>query len=145
MFFSQDRKQLREGFFSAWDKQQQQQPLTPLEEIIAGVIKMHPEYQKLVTQKDRHAEREYPPELGETNPFLHMAMHIALHEQISTDRPTGIRDVARQLLEKQKVAHDAEHLMMEQLAEEMWRSQRYNVLPDEQAYLTQLQELVRQL
>ncbi len=145
MFFSQDRKQLREGFFDAWEKQQQQQPLTPLEEIIAGVIKMHPEYQKLVTQKSTHAEREYPPELGETNPFLHMAMHIALHEQISTDRPAGIREIARQLLEKQKVAHDAEHLMMEQLAEEMWRSQRYNVLPDEQAYLTQLQERVRQL
>ncbi|MCF6217743.1 MAG: DUF1841 family protein [Gammaproteobacteria bacterium] len=145
MFFSQDRKQLRKGFFDAWEKQQQQLPLTPLEEIITGVIKMHPEYQKLIAQKNQHAEREYPPELGETNPFLHMAMHIALHEQISTDRPAGIRDVARQLLEKKKVAHDAEHLMMEQLAEEMWRSQRYNVLPDEQAYLAQLQELARQL
>ena len=144
MFFPQDRNQLRDGFFDAWHKLQQRQTLTQLEEIITGVIKMHPEYQKLIENRAQSATRDYLPEQGETNPFLHMAMHIALHEQISTDRPTGIREVARQLLAKQKEPHDVEHLMMDHLAEEMWRSQRYNVLPDEQAYLAQLQELLRQ-
>ena len=142
MFFAQDRDQLRQAFFDAWQKLQQRQALTPLEEMINGVIKMHPEYHKLLEQKSQFKEQEYPPELGETNPFLHMAMHIALHEQISTDRPAGIRDVARQLLKKRQQPHDVEHEMMEHLAEEMWRSQRYNVLPDEQAYLLQLQALL---
>lgn len=144
MFFSQDRNQLRDGFFDAWHKLQQRQALTPLEEIISGVIKMHPEYQKLIENRTQSAVRDYLPEQGETNPFLHMAMHIALHEQISTDRPAGIRKVARQLLARHKEPHDVEHLMMDHLAEEMWRSQRYNVLPDEQLYLTQLQELLHQ-
>ncbi len=141
MFFNQDRNQLRQGFFDAWQKQQQRQPLTPLEEMITGVIKMHPEYHKLL-ESSQAMEQEFPPELGATNPFLHMGMHIALHEQISTDRPNGIRDVARQLLAKHKEAHEVEHMMMEQLGEEMWRSQRYNVLPDELRYLQQLRELL---
>ncbi|MDE5014735.1 DUF1841 family protein, partial [Francisella tularensis subsp. holarctica] len=32
-------------------------------------------------------------------------------------------------------------IMIDYLAEEMWKSQTYNPLPDEQNYLTQLQEL----
>ena len=142
MFFNQNRDELRQGYFDAWQKQMNKQPLTPLEEVIAGVIKMHPEYHKVLMDQDKSSEREYPPELGESNPFLHMGMHIALHEQISTDRPAGIRDVARGLLTKHKEAHEVEHMMMDLLGEEMWRSQRYNVLPDEQRYLQQLKELL---
>ncbi len=143
MFFGQDRDQLRQGFFDAWSKCQLRQTQTPLEEMISGVIKMHPEYHKLLETEGKSKSLEYPPELGETNPFLHMSMHIALHEQISTDRPKGIRDVARDLIKKHKEVHDVEHMMMECIAEEMWRSQRYNVLPDEQAYLLKLQELTQ--
>ena len=142
MFFNQNRDQLRQGFFDAWQKQLAKQPLTSLEEIIAGVIKMHPEYHKVLMEKEQSSDRDYSPEQGESNPFLHMGMHIALHEQISTDRPAGIRDVARGLLAKHKEAHEVEHMMMELLGEEMWRSQRYNVLPDEQRYLGQLKELL---
>ena len=142
MFFQQNRDQLRDGFFDAWQKQLNQSPLTPLEEMIIGVIKMHPEYHKVLTDKEKSSDRDYSPENGESNPFLHMGMHIALHEQISTDRPSGIRDVARSLLAKHKEAHEVEHMMMELLGEEMWRSQRYNVLPDEQRYLGQLRELL---
>ena len=142
MFFNQNRDQLRQSFFDVWQKQLAKQPLTSLEEIIAGVITMHPEYHKVLMDKEQSSARDYSPEQGESNPFLHMGMHIALHEQISTDRPAGIRDVARGLLAKHKEAHEVEHMMIELLGEEMWRSQRYNVLPDEQRYLGQLQELL---
>ncbi|WP_204318325.1 DUF1841 family protein [Serratia marcescens] len=39
-------------------------------------------------------------ELGETNPFLHMGLHLAVREQVATDRPQGIRTVYTKLIEK---------------------------------------------
>lgn len=94
--FGNDRNQLRQMYKTAWDKFQQQQALSPLETQIAVVIKEHPEYHGLINQLDR----DYLPENGDTNPFLHMGLHLGLREQLSTDRPSGIRQIHQQLLEK---------------------------------------------
>ncbi|MEW5757832.1 MAG: DUF1841 family protein [Pseudomonadota bacterium] len=143
MLFGQDRNELRRFYFQAWKKFCAKQPLEPLEEIVAGVIKMHPEYHELLADEDKGLGRDYHPELDETNPFLHMGMHIALHEQVATDRPAGIRLIAKQLLLRVQDVHAAEHQMMECLAEMIWQAQRANSLPDELAYLRCLRGLVK--
>jgi hypothetical protein len=142
MFFEQDRNQLRQQYYQAWHKHNHRQALEPLEKMLVDVITMHPEYHSLLKEQDKGLDRDYLPEVGETNPFLHMGMHIALHEQVGTDRPAGIRDIARQLLLKYEDSHEAEHKMMECLGEMIWQSQRNNTLPDEQAYLLCLQGLI---
>ena len=111
-----------------------------MQTIIANIIELHPEYHSLLDNENT-LDKNYLPEHGETNPFLHMSMHIALHEQISTDRPTSIKTTYQKLCLQHSSAHDAEHAMMECLGEALWQAQRNQTEPDEQAYLMCLQKL----
>jgi len=133
--FSQDRSQMRKAYIEAWRKFQQKLPMEPLEEIIANVISQHPEYHAIINEDEKNLERDYLPETGDTNPFLHMGMHIAIHEQLVTDRPNGISSAFQQLVMNSGDAHAAEHIVMECLGEMLWRAQRENKMPDEKAYL----------
>ena len=109
--------------------------LTALEGIIADVIRLHPEYHALLDRGDEVLDKDWLPEGGETNPFLHMGMHIAIREQLSIDRPTGIRAAYEALLRKTGDVMQTEHVMLECLGEALWRAQRENRLPDEETYL----------
>ncbi len=141
MFFGQSREQLRQLFIDSWNKHLTSAPMEPIEEMVVAIIAEHPEYHPLLEQPDVALAKEYLPELGETNPFLHMAMHIALREQLSSNRPCGITETYRKLLGKYADPHEVEHRMVECLAEIIWRAQRENKLPDEAAYLECLQKL----
>jgi len=134
MLYGQDRGQLRDMFYSVWRKLVERQPLEPLEAIVAEVIQMHPEYRPTLDDP-AFRERDYLPELGETNPFLHMALHISIREQLGTDRPPGVGAAHAALLAHCGDAHNAEHLMMECLAESLWQAQRNGTAPAEQDYL----------
>lgn len=129
------RTDMRRAFMDVWHKQQTHEPLSALEDIIADIIRRHPEYQPLLTDPDKALDRDWRPEGGETNPFLHMGLHIAIREQLSIDRPAGIKVAYAALLKKAGDPHAAEHLMLECLAETLWRGQREGRLPDDQAYL----------
>lgn len=131
--FGQDREQMRRYFAEVWRKRRESRPLEPLELLIAGVIEQHPEYHGML-EHDR-LDHEYPPELGTTNPFLHMGMHIALKEQLTAGQPAGIATLYRQIATRLGDAHEGEHRMMECLGEALWRAQRDGVMPDEAAYL----------
>ncbi|MGH8398465.1 MAG: DUF1841 family protein [Gammaproteobacteria bacterium] len=132
---SDSRSDTRQTFFDVWYKLQNDEPLTALETIVAEVIRLHPEYQPLLDQPDKVLGYEWRPEGGETNPFLHMGLHIAIREQLSIDRPQGINATYKALLERTRDTHAAEHQMLECLAESLWRAQREGRLPDEEAYL----------
>ncbi|MCG8428368.1 MAG: DUF1841 family protein [Chromatiales bacterium] len=140
--FGNDREQMRRFFTESWRKFKQQQPLQPLEQLIVEVVKKHPEYHALLEIPDKVLDRDYLPEQGETNPFLHLSMHIGLSEQISTDRPAGITALYRQLLEKYQDAHEVEHQLMECLGMMLWEAQRNNTMPDEQKYLECVKSLL---
>ena len=130
-----NRNDIRHTFFGVWRKLQDGAPLTALEGIIADVIRMHPEYHDLLENMEQALEREWLPEGGETNPFLHMGMHIAIREQLSIDRPVGIKAAYEALLQQTGDVMTTEHAMLECLAEALWQAQRENRLPDEAAYL----------
>jgi hypothetical protein len=127
------RDQLRESYAEAWRKHLARLPLTPLESLIADVIALHPEYQTLV--KDAQALRgfEAAANPGE-NPFLHMGLHLAVREQVSIDRPPGVREL-RHTLAARHGEHAAEHALMESLAETLWEAQGSGKAPDEREYL----------
>lgn len=140
MFFGNDRDSLRRHYLSVWEKAKQQQPLTPLERIIAEIIFEHPEYHELLEKGEKNLDKDWLPEGGEANPFLHMGMHIALTEQIQTDRPIGIRDVY-QVFRLREEAHAVQHRMMECLGEALFHAQKTAGVPDEQDYLQCLKRL----
>lgn len=140
--FGGQRDQMRQVFFDAWRKQQSGESLQPLEEMVAGVVRQHPEYHALLNKPESAKEREFTPEGGQTNPFLHMGMHIGLLEQISTDRPQGIAELYRRLCQRLGDTHQAEHQLMECLGRMLWEAQSANRMPDEQAYLDCIRRLV---
>ncbi len=143
MMFGNDRNQLRQYYIDTWDKAQKNQQLEPLEQLIANVISDHPEYQAILSQSDKALEQEYLPEGGESNPFMHMGMHIAIHEQLGSDRPAGIRDLYQKIAIRAGDAHKAEHQMIECLAEMMWQAQRAGKTPDEKHYIKALKKLLK--
>ena len=97
----------------------------------------------MLENAEQHLDKDYNPELGQTNPFLHMALHISIQEQLGTQRPNGIIEIYQRLLEKLKDKHEVEHQMMACLSEMIWQSQQQQTLPDESQYLTCLNKLLR--
>ena len=139
MIFGQDRHELRKMYADAWQKHVDGQPMSPLESLIAGVVAQHPEYQAVLTGGD--LDKDYTPEGGQTNPFLHMGLHLGIREQVATDRPPGIARIYETLAARHGDSHAAEHLMIECLAETLWESQSTNRAPDETLYLERLRRL----
>lgn len=142
MLFGHDRDQLRRMYCEAWQQHRTGLPLDPLQAQIVAVVELHPEYQPLLENPDRALGREYLPELGETNPFLHMGMHLAIRDQVDTDRPAGIRNLYTRLGKKTADMHTFEHRLMECLAETIWQAQHDGTPPDEQRYLRCISAIV---
>jgi len=136
----QSRDEIRQVYLKVWQKMQNQSVLEPLEAIIADVIKLHPEYHSLLETGETAKQKDFSPEDGQTNPFLHMGMHITLREQAGGDRPAGILDIYQKLVQ-QKGIHETEHAMMECLGQTLWNAQRHDAMPDENAYLACLRQL----
>jgi hypothetical protein len=138
----QNRAQLRQMYIEAWQRHRDKLPLEPVQAQIASVIELHPEFHALLADPEA-PNRDFPPELGQTNPFLHLGMHIAVREQIATDRPAGIKAAFEVLLRRAADAHDAEHHVAECLGECLWEAQRAGRPPDEQNYLSRVRRRAR--
>ncbi|MDD2774344.1 MAG: DUF1841 family protein [Gallionella sp.] len=136
MFFNPTRDEARLFLFEAWRKRVSGELLTPLEDLAAQLISKHPEYHAILQDKERYQDRDYAPEQGEINPFLHLMMHLTIEEQISLDQPAGIRGHFTRLTHHFESEHDAQHQMMECLSEMIWQAQRQRTQPDAQIYLT---------
>jgi len=141
--FGNDRTQMRQIYIEAWRKYREGLPSSPLETAIGELVAMHPEYRPMLEAPGDAIDREYLPEGGEGNPFLHLAMHLGLREQVGTDRPAGIAEIHRRLSQRLGDVHEAEHRMMECLAEAIWQAQSAGQAPDDTEYLACLRRLGR--
>jgi hypothetical protein len=133
--FTPSREDARRFYFDVWEKYRRGEPLAGLESIALETLLKHPEYHTVLEHRDRFGDKDYLPEFGETNPFLHMSLHVALTEQISIDQPPGIRGEFERIAAAHGDEHKALHEMMECLTETIWRAQRDNAPPDADAYL----------
>ena len=140
MLYGSDRDDLRRAWVDAWSKSRAGQALEPLERLLCEVIAEHPEYHAALESPDA-LERELPPEAGRSNPFLHMGLHVAIREQLATDRPPGVRALYAAHAPRFADAHRLEHALMECLAETLWDAQREGGVPDEARYLSRVRRL----
>ena len=134
-FDNQSRDELRRVYVEAWRKRRASLPVEPLEAQVADVIELHPEYHGALERGGEMLTRDFTPEGGQSNPFLHMGLHLAVRDQVATDRPAGLRQAFASLAQRLGSAHEAEHRIIECLAEAMWEAQRSGRPPDETAYL----------
>ncbi len=141
IFAGESRAAMRRRYLDAWRKFCAREALGPLEAQLAAVIAEHPEYVAWLESGDQALSAEFTPEGGRQNPFLHMGLHLAIREQVATDRPAGIAALHAALALRRGDAHQAEHAMIEPLAQTLWEAQSSGQAPDEQAYLERLRRL----
>jgi Domain of unknown function (DUF1841) len=137
--FNPSRDEARAFLIDAWTKHRAQQPATALEKMAATLIAMHPEYHATIEDPERHAARDYLPESGDVNPFLHLSLHLAVAEQLAIDQPPGIRAQFERLRTSRGDEHAALHAVLECLGEVIWNAQRLGTAPDAALYLSCLE------
>lgn len=140
MFFNPTRDEARNFLCESWRKRRAGELLTPLEDLAAQLIEKHPEHHAVFEDTQAHLERDYLPEHGAINPFLHLMMHLTIEEQISIDQPAGLRAHFTRLTHKFESEHEAQHAMMECLTEMIWQAQRNGTQPDAAVYLGCLEQ-----
>ena len=131
--YNPSREQVRDFFIDTWRKHRQHEVLTPLESMALDWIIEHDEYHALL-ESPQASQAEFSVEAGQTNPYLHLSMHLAITEQISIDHPPGIRDAYRQLIMRTN-AHDAAHQIMQCLGQVVWEAQRLGTPLDNDTYI----------
>ena len=142
MFYGDKTQDTRQLFYTSWHHYRQNKPLLALEKQLVDVILMHPEYHALLEANTTQQTQTYFPELGQSNPFLHMGLHLAIRDQLATNRPVGITAIYQQLVNKYNDVSIVEHLIMEHLGECLWLAQRNQCMPDEVVYLAACQQLL---
>lgn len=142
MIFSNQRQDIRLFFFETWRKYNNQHSLEPLEQQLIAIILQHSEYHYIFDNPEEFIDRDYSSELGETNPFLHLALHQAIQDQITTNRPAGITSTYQALVKKIGDTHSAEHKIMSILVEALYQAQKQGSF-DEKIYLENIQQLLK--
>lgn len=141
--YSNHRDQYREAFFSSWQKHKAGLPKSRVEQQIIDVIIIHPEYHTYLENPKQYLHQAFEVE---ENPFLHMSFHLALRDQIATNRPVGIVDIVAVLRQQQgdfADLHHIEHLMMMCLSQMLSMAQQGGVMPTDDEYLLALRQLIR--
>ena len=132
--FNPSREEVRRFFCDTWHKTKHGSPLTELEAIARDWLLQHPEYESQLSDPETAQANDFDIAQGQSNPFLHLSMHLSIAEQISIDQPSGVRDAFHQLAARLG-EHEAHHQIMECLGEMLWTSQRNGMPPDGESYI----------
>jgi len=106
-------------------------------------LEMHPELLELSLSK------ELPEEAVDENGnvwgiSMHLHIHATLENQLAQDSPKGIGDCALEM-EADGIlgAHEVRHVIMNSLANSIWKTQKDKVPFDEKAYMADIKESYR--
>lgn len=133
--FNPSREQARRFLFDTWRRYRSGKPLEGAARTALEVMLMHPEYRPLLEDPERNLDRQWGPDSGESNPFLHLSLHLAVEEQLAIGQPFGLREVFDALAASHGDPHEARHALLECLGETIWRAQRQGGPLDTQGYL----------
>ncbi|MES2423778.1 MAG: DUF1841 family protein [Pseudomonadota bacterium] len=133
--FSPSQADVRRFFCGVYLKNQTAAPMEAIEVLAGQWIAEHPEYHPELTDGEAALAKMYDVDAGQTNPFLHLSMHLSISEQCSIDQPRGIRQAVELLAARRGSLHDAHHEAMECLGQMVWESQRAGRPPDGAAYV----------
>ena len=138
--FTPSQQDVRRFFCETYRKLHAKEILTPLEAIASDWIQQHSEYDEVLSNLDTALHANYSMEQGNSNPFLHLSMHLSIAEQIAVDQPRGVRTAFEMLASKLNSQHEAHHEIMECLGTMIWNSQRNGLPPDGEAYIEALRK-----
>jgi len=133
--FTPSQHDVRRFFCETYRKHRANEILTPLEAVARDWVVQHPEYADALKDTETALAADYSVERGDSNPFLHLSMHLSIAEHISIDQPPGIRTAFLALAQRLDSEHEAHHQIMECLGQMIWASQRSGLPPDGAAYI----------
>ncbi len=133
--FTPSQHDVRRFFCETYRKLRANEILTPIEAIARDWVALHPEYDEALSDVEQALAADYSIERGDSNPFLHLSMHLSIAEQVSIDQPPGVRAAFLTLARRLDSEHEAHHQIMECLGQMIWTSQRDGTPPDGVAYI----------
>ena len=133
--FSPSQADVRRFFCSTYAKAEAGSAMEAIETIAVQWMEKHPEYACDFADEEAALRAMGEVKEGQTNPFLHLSMHLSIAEQCGIDQPTGIRQAVQLLAARRSALHPAHHEVMECLGEMIWASQRSGLPPDGHAYI----------
>lgn len=143
MLYGDKREDYRKRFFDAWRKHKNNELLEPMEKRILQIILQHKEYINIFDDPEKNMDKDFFSELGETNPFFHMSLHLTILDQLAINQPKEIRNLYKQCIERFGDTHEAEHCLMHSLAIAL-HDLHYNTTPfDEKKYLNRIKKALR--
>lgn len=135
---------VRRFFAHVWQHRFMPLQLDALQRKALRILEAHQEYAHYLDNIEQYLDHQWLPEHGETNPFLHLSMHLSIQEQVAIDQPFGIRDIHAKLCAiYQDNWVEAEHQIMDALAETIWEAQRFGTGLDVNNYMTKLRKLIK--
>jgi hypothetical protein len=137
--FNPSQADVRRFFCSVYAKAKANTALEAIETIAAQWMDEHPEYAADFADEAHALRTMGEVKEGQTNPFLHLSMHLSISEQCSIDQPRGIRQAVELLTHKRNSLHQAHHETMECLGQMLWESQQSGRPPDGNAYIACVQ------
>lgn len=137
--FNPSPSDVRRFFCAAHSKTQIGAPMEAIETLASLWIAEHPEHHATLADVEAAVLHNYDDPPGQSNPFLHLSMHLSISEQCSIDQPRGIRQAVELLTKRLDSLHDAHHATMDCLGQMLWESQRAGRPPDGEAYIACVQ------
>jgi MoaA/NifB/PqqE/SkfB family radical SAM enzyme len=104
------------------------------------VLKEHREYYKVWGIADTIDEPGYT--IKGVNPFLHVAAHLIIENQLAEENPKEVREILKQLEEAGADRHDAIHLIANPVMEQVFYTMKHKRPFDEQKYVSDLRRIV---
>ena len=135
MLIQPSQADVRRFFCAVYAKARDGQPLEAIETLASLWIAEHPEYHAALADVDAALKAMGTPDPSDANPFLHLSMHLSIHEQCSIDQPTGIRQAVSLLAARRGSLHEAHHEVMDCLGQMLADAQARRGAPDGAAYL----------
>ena len=134
---------VRRFFAQVWQQRLLPLQLDALQQKALRIVEAHPEYHRYLEHIENYLDKNWTPDEGETNPFFFIFLHLSIQEQVAINQPPGIREIHQRLCGKYNDDWvQAEHEMMEALAETSWEAERFGRGLDVNAYMTRLRKLV---
>ena len=142
-FENMDRAQNRKLFHMLWERAQNDDfaGLDDEQRRIAEALKLHAdEYHNVFEFSDVVPDREFDPQKGEVNPFLHISIHAAVQAQLEAKDPIEVLQFYNAMRKKKCSHHDALHLILTILAPLMFRTMKSLMPFDNNRYLSLLKK-----
>jgi Domain of unknown function (DUF1841) len=134
------KDEVRKIWCEVYTKSMNSGELTEMEAAMASIIALHPEYEWVLGEVAVAVTHEFSIDCWESNPFLHLSLHLAIAEQLKSGGQNDVHEVFAEMAVLADSRHEAEHFAMGCLAASISESRRKRTALTTDNYLKLLRQ-----